>query len=68
MHKLAGIKRLLDDLEVTAAKLMLLVYKLLLLVFRLNAASTKVTTVEKIKTAERVYADREEIKDLSKKG
>ncbi|GJR93980.1 hypothetical protein Tco_0266154 [Tanacetum coccineum] len=36
-----GIKRLLDDLEVTADKLMLLVYKLLLLVFRLNAAGTK---------------------------
>ncbi|GJT49468.1 ribonuclease H-like domain-containing protein [Tanacetum coccineum] len=33
-----GIKRVLDDLRVTAAKLMLLVYKLLLLVFRVNAA------------------------------
>ncbi|GKB49118.1 hypothetical protein Tco_0899871 [Tanacetum coccineum] len=33
-----GIKRLIDVLEVTAAKLMLLVYKLLLLVFRVNAA------------------------------
>ncbi|GJS44053.1 hypothetical protein Tco_0569096 [Tanacetum coccineum] len=47
--RIVGIKRLLDDLEVTAAK-------------------HKVTTAEKIKTAERVYADREEIKDLSKKG
>ncbi|GJY16170.1 ribonuclease H-like domain-containing protein [Tanacetum coccineum] len=33
-----GIKRLLDDLRVTAVKLMLLVYKLLLLVFRVNVA------------------------------
>ncbi|GJR05099.1 hypothetical protein Tco_0528083 [Tanacetum coccineum] len=39
--RIVGIKRLLDDLEVTAAKLMLLVYKLLLLVFRVNAAGTK---------------------------
>ncbi|GJS35447.1 hypothetical protein Tco_0533829 [Tanacetum coccineum] len=36
--RIVGIKRLLDDLRVTAAKLMLLVYKLLLLVFRVNAA------------------------------
>ncbi|GJV98488.1 hypothetical protein Tco_1553740, partial [Tanacetum coccineum] len=35
------IKRLLDDLRVTADKLMLLEYKLLLLVFRVNAAITK---------------------------
>ncbi|GKG42203.1 hypothetical protein Tco_0476501, partial [Tanacetum coccineum] len=33
-----GIKRPLDDLRVTAAQLMLLVYQLLLLVFRVNAA------------------------------
>ncbi|GJQ97684.1 hypothetical protein Tco_0008823 [Tanacetum coccineum] len=33
-----GIKRLLDDLSVTTAKLMLLVYKLLLLVLKVNAA------------------------------
>ncbi|GJW99428.1 hypothetical protein Tco_0183342 [Tanacetum coccineum] len=39
--RIVGIKRLLDDLEVTAAQLMLLVYKLLLLVFRVNVASTK---------------------------
>ncbi|GJW41670.1 retrovirus-related pol polyprotein from transposon TNT 1-94, partial [Tanacetum coccineum] len=38
MWRIIGIKRLLDDLIVTAAKLMLLVYKLLLLVFRVNAA------------------------------
>ncbi|GKC91553.1 hypothetical protein Tco_1152202 [Tanacetum coccineum] len=34
---------------VTAAKLMRLVYKLLLLVFRVNAASTKVTTAERLR-------------------
>ncbi|GJS29367.1 hypothetical protein Tco_0489987 [Tanacetum coccineum] len=39
--RIVGIKRLLDDLEVTAAQLMLLVYKLILLVFRVNAAGTK---------------------------
>ncbi|GJX40166.1 hypothetical protein Tco_0255156 [Tanacetum coccineum] len=35
---IVGIKRLLDDLRVTAAKLMLLVQKLLLLVLKVNAA------------------------------
>ncbi|GJV11773.1 hypothetical protein Tco_1353314 [Tanacetum coccineum] len=52
---------LLDDLGVTAAKvcvtaakqklvlLMLLVYKLLLLVFRVNVASTKVTTAQRLR-------------------
>ncbi|GJZ76116.1 hypothetical protein Tco_0640581 [Tanacetum coccineum] len=40
MRKLiVGIKRLLDDLGVTADKLMLLVYKLLLSVFRVNDAN-----------------------------
>ncbi|GJT23701.1 hypothetical protein Tco_0893638 [Tanacetum coccineum] len=39
--RIVEIKRLLDDLRVTAAKLMLLVYKLLLLVFRVNAIGTK---------------------------
>ncbi|GJV41124.1 ribonuclease H-like domain-containing protein [Tanacetum coccineum] len=38
--RIVGIKRLLDDLRVTVAKLMLLVYKLLLLVFRVNAAGS----------------------------
>ncbi|GJV81480.1 putative reverse transcriptase domain-containing protein [Tanacetum coccineum] len=38
-RRIIGIKRLLDDLKVTAVKLMLLVYKLLLLVFRINAAA-----------------------------
>ncbi|GKF47290.1 hypothetical protein Tco_0137092, partial [Tanacetum coccineum] len=59
--RIVGIKRLLDDLRVTAAKLMLLVQKLLLLVLKVNAAGMKVTT------AGRVYVDREKIKDLSEK-
>ncbi|GKA26803.1 RNA-directed DNA polymerase, eukaryota, reverse transcriptase zinc-binding domain protein [Tanacetum coccineum] len=44
-----GIKRLHDDLEVTDAKLMLLVYKLLLLVLKDNAASTKATTAQRLR-------------------
>ncbi|GJR73313.1 hypothetical protein Tco_0085678 [Tanacetum coccineum] len=49
-HITAGIKRLLDDLRVTAAQLMLLVYKLLLL-----KAAERVSTVrERIKTEERI--------------
>ncbi|GJZ69375.1 hypothetical protein Tco_0632925, partial [Tanacetum coccineum] len=52
---------LLDDLGVSAAKLMLLVQKLVLFVLKVNVAGIKFTT------AERVYADREEIKDLSEK-
>ncbi|GJU31998.1 hypothetical protein Tco_1175587 [Tanacetum coccineum] len=44
-----GILRLYDDLEITAAKLMLLVYKLLLLVLEVNAASTKVTTAQRLR-------------------
>ncbi|GJR19023.1 hypothetical protein Tco_0967550 [Tanacetum coccineum] len=39
--RIVRIKKFLDDLRVTAVKLMLLVYKLLLLVFRVNAAGTK---------------------------
>ncbi|GKD42716.1 hypothetical protein Tco_1267361, partial [Tanacetum coccineum] len=39
-------------LEVTAAQLMLLVYKLLLLVFRVNAAGIKVTTPERLQLIE----------------
>ncbi|GJY90618.1 hypothetical protein Tco_0505814 [Tanacetum coccineum] len=51
--RIVGIKNLL---EVTAAKLVLLVQKLLVLVFRVNAAGTKlqllrITTAERIKTA-----------------
>ncbi|GJR20215.1 hypothetical protein Tco_0968742 [Tanacetum coccineum] len=49
MGRIVGIKRLHDDLEVTAAKLMLLVYKLLLLVLEVNAASTKVTTAQRLR-------------------
>ncbi|GJY95393.1 hypothetical protein Tco_0511754 [Tanacetum coccineum] len=57
--RIVGIKRLLDDLRVTAAKvyvtaaklklLMLLVYKLLLLVLKVNAASTKVTNAQRLR-------------------
>ncbi|GJT04008.1 hypothetical protein Tco_0838470 [Tanacetum coccineum] len=47
--RIVGIKRLHDDLEVTAAKLMLLVYKLLLLVLKVNVASTKVTTAQRLR-------------------
>ncbi|GJS64159.1 hypothetical protein Tco_0678723 [Tanacetum coccineum] len=54
-----GIKRLLDDLRVTAAKLLLLVLKV-------NAAGMKVTTAERLQLLEE-YADREKIKDLSEK-
>ncbi|GJX25885.1 retrovirus-related pol polyprotein from transposon TNT 1-94 [Tanacetum coccineum] len=64
-----GIKRLLDDLEVTAAKVRVTTAKQNLVLFsnlnekyaKVNGASTKVTT------AGRVYADREEIKDLLEK-
>ncbi|GJW68685.1 hypothetical protein Tco_0123109, partial [Tanacetum coccineum] len=41
LGRIVGIKRHLDDLRDTIVKLMLLVYKLLLLVFRVNAAGTK---------------------------
>ncbi|GJU08485.1 hypothetical protein Tco_1124915 [Tanacetum coccineum] len=44
-----GIKRLHDDLEDTAAKLMLMVYKLLLLVLEVNAASTKVINAQRLR-------------------
>ncbi|GJY55874.1 hypothetical protein Tco_0454989 [Tanacetum coccineum] len=46
--RIVGIKRLLNDLRVTTVKLMLLVYKSLLLVFRVNAAGTKVTTAKRL--------------------
>ncbi|GKD56824.1 hypothetical protein Tco_1290211 [Tanacetum coccineum] len=45
-NRSVGIKRLLDDLEVTAAKLVMLVQKLLLLVLKVNVAGIKVTTTE----------------------
>ncbi|GJR71802.1 hypothetical protein Tco_0084167 [Tanacetum coccineum] len=41
LGRIVGIKRHLDDLRVNVVKLMLMVYKLLLLVFRVNAAGTK---------------------------
>ncbi|GJS12179.1 retrovirus-related pol polyprotein from transposon TNT 1-94 [Tanacetum coccineum] len=56
------IKRLLDDLRVTAAKLMLLVYKLLLLVLKVNATSTKVTTAERVSTVRERIKTEERIK------
>ncbi|GJR77330.1 hypothetical protein Tco_0089695 [Tanacetum coccineum] len=46
LGRIVGIKSLL---EVTAAKLMLLVYKLLLLVLKVNAASTNVTTAQRLR-------------------
>ncbi|GJS86507.1 hypothetical protein Tco_0769143 [Tanacetum coccineum] len=51
---IVGIKRLLDDLRVTAAKLMLLVQKLLLLVLKVNAAGMKVTTAERLQLLEEI--------------
>ncbi|GJW35483.1 hypothetical protein Tco_0058403 [Tanacetum coccineum] len=46
--RIVGIKRLRDDLRVTAVKLVLLVQKLLLLVLKVNAAGIKVTTAERL--------------------
>ncbi|GJX86032.1 hypothetical protein Tco_0336806 [Tanacetum coccineum] len=46
------IKRLFDDLRVTAAKLMLLVQKLLLLVLKVNVVGIKVTTAERLQLLE----------------
>ncbi|GJY09236.1 hypothetical protein Tco_0377421 [Tanacetum coccineum] len=62
--RIVGIKRLLDDLRVTAAKLMLIVYKLLLLVFRVNAAGTKSIQVGST-DHERTESDRDENPNLS---
>ncbi|GJS24622.1 hypothetical protein Tco_0453254 [Tanacetum coccineum] len=47
--RIVEIKILLDDLRVTAAQLMLLVYKLLLLVLKVNAASTKVIIAQRLR-------------------
>ncbi|GJW30199.1 hypothetical protein Tco_0047074 [Tanacetum coccineum] len=46
--RIVRIKRLLDDLGVTAAKLMLLVYKLLLSVLKVNAAWHKLTAASEL--------------------
>ncbi|GKD99220.1 hypothetical protein Tco_1387204 [Tanacetum coccineum] len=54
LYLFVGIKSLL---EVTAVKLVLLVQKLLLLVLKVNAAGIKVTTAERIKTAQRKDKD-----------
>ncbi|GKB66581.1 hypothetical protein Tco_0927993 [Tanacetum coccineum] len=50
--RIVGIKRLLDDLRVTAAKLMLLVQKLLLSVLKVNTAGIKVTTAKRLQLLE----------------
>ncbi|GKA09430.1 hypothetical protein Tco_0688761 [Tanacetum coccineum] len=50
--RIVGIKRLLNDLRVTTAKLMLLVQKLLLLVLKVNTAGIKVTTAERLQLLE----------------
>ncbi|GJV84006.1 putative ribonuclease H-like domain-containing protein [Tanacetum coccineum] len=50
--KIVGIKRLLDNLRVTADKLMLLVYKLLLSVFRVNAAITNLQLLKRLRLLE----------------
>ncbi|GJX07729.1 hypothetical protein Tco_0195661 [Tanacetum coccineum] len=50
LGRIVGIKSLL---EVTAAKLVLLVQKLILLVLKVNATGIKVTTAERIKTAQK---------------
>ncbi|GJY87387.1 hypothetical protein Tco_0502015 [Tanacetum coccineum] len=47
--RIVRIKRLIDDLRVTAAQLMLLVYKLLLMVLKVNVASTQVTTAQRLR-------------------
>ncbi|GKF06803.1 hypothetical protein Tco_0037471 [Tanacetum coccineum] len=47
--RIVRIKRLLNDLRVIAAQLMLLVYKLLLLVLKVNVASTNVTTTKRLR-------------------
>ncbi|GKC33177.1 hypothetical protein Tco_1040471 [Tanacetum coccineum] len=50
--RIVRIKRLLDDLRVTADKLMLLVYKLLLSVFRVNAVITKLHLLKRLRLVE----------------
>ncbi|GKD80545.1 hypothetical protein Tco_1347384 [Tanacetum coccineum] len=68
LRRNVGIKRLLDDLRVTAAKLMLLVQKLLLLVLKVNAAGIKVTTAERLQRLEEFMLTKKRSKDLSEKG
>ncbi|GJS45722.1 hypothetical protein Tco_0595843 [Tanacetum coccineum] len=50
--RIVKIIRLLDDLEVTTAQLMLLVQKLLLLVLKVNAVGIKVTIAERLQLME----------------
>ncbi|GJT51932.1 hypothetical protein Tco_0978089 [Tanacetum coccineum] len=63
-----GIKRLLDDLRVTPAKVRETAAKQNLVLFSNLNEKYANYNCSKIKTAERVYAGREEIKDLSEKG
>ncbi|GJT83893.1 hypothetical protein Tco_1058235 [Tanacetum coccineum] len=49
LGRIVGIKRLLDDLRVTAAQLVMLVQKLLLLVLRVNAAGTKLQLLKRLR-------------------
>ncbi|GJY55177.1 hypothetical protein Tco_0446841 [Tanacetum coccineum] len=67
LRRNVGIKRLLDDLRVTAAKLMLLVQRLLLLVLKVNAAGMKVTTAERLQLLEEFMLTKKRSKDLSEK-
>ncbi|GKA23829.1 hypothetical protein Tco_0709862, partial [Tanacetum coccineum] len=52
LGRIIRIKRLLDDLGVSASKLMLLVQKLLLLVLKVNATGIKVTTAKRLQLLE----------------
>ncbi|GJV17821.1 hypothetical protein Tco_1363144 [Tanacetum coccineum] len=61
------IKRLLDDLRVTAAKLMLLVQKLLLLVLKVNGAGIKVTTAERLQLLEEFMLTEKKSKTYKRK-
>ncbi|GJX15070.1 ribonuclease H-like domain-containing protein [Tanacetum coccineum] len=67
LGRIVGIKRLLDDLRVTAAKLMLLVQKLLLLVLKVNAAGKKVTTAERLQLLEEFMLTEKRSKNYQRK-
>ncbi|GJV44462.1 hypothetical protein Tco_1428998 [Tanacetum coccineum] len=65
--RIVGIKRLLDDLRVTDAKLMLLVQKLLLLVLKVNTAGMKVTTAERLQLLEEFMLTEKRPKSFQRK-
>ncbi|GJS83566.1 nuclear factor kappa-B-binding-like protein [Tanacetum coccineum] len=67
MKELLEIKRLLDDLRVIAAKLMLLVQKLLLLVLKVNAAGMKVTIAERLQLLEEFMLTEKRSKSYQRK-